>query len=128
MAYKKKIDLIDKLGINKSQDSEQDTITTQEEQNPKTNETSSASEQQTTQKEETANETKANSTNEQQRPSIERGCKVGEARTTIILNKELTKKVKYIALTRGSSIKDIVTEVLTELVERWEAEEGKIKV
>lgn len=66
--------------------------------------------------------------NKEECPSIERGCKPGEARTTIILNKEITKKVKYIALTKGCSIKDIFTEVLTDLVERWEAKKGEIRV
>lgn len=66
--------------------------------------------------------------NKEKCPSIERGCKPGEARTTIILNKELTKKVKYIALIKGSTIKDIFTEVLTDLVERWEAKKGEIRV
>ena len=40
------------------------------------------------------------------RPSTENGCKAGEARTTVILNKELVKKVKYIALAEDTSIKD----------------------
>lgn len=60
------------------------------------------------------------------RPSTENGCKAGEARTTVILNKELVKKVKYIALAEGSSIKDKVTEGLTAIVEQWEANNGEI--
>ena len=62
------------------------------------------------------------------RPSTENGCKAGEARTTVILNKELVKKVKYIALAEGSSIKDKVTEVLTSIVEQWESVNGAINI
>ena len=62
------------------------------------------------------------------RPSTENGCKVGEARTTVILNKELVKKVKYIALAEGTSIKDKVTEGLTAIVEQWEKENGTINI
>lgn len=62
------------------------------------------------------------------RPSTENGCKAGEARTTVILNKELVKKVKYIALAEGSSIKDKVTEGLTAIVEQWEDVNGKINI
>ena len=62
------------------------------------------------------------------RPSTETGCKAGDARTTVILNKELVKKVKYIALAEGSSIKDKVTEGLTAIVEQWEVSNGKIPI
>ena len=62
------------------------------------------------------------------RPSTENGCKEGEARTTVILSKELVKKVKYIALLEGSSIKDKVTEGLNAIVEQWEATNGKISI
>lgn len=62
------------------------------------------------------------------RPSTENGCKAGEARTTVILNKELVKKVKYIALAEGTSIKDKVTEGLTAIVEEWEAKNGVIPI
>lgn len=62
------------------------------------------------------------------RPATENGCKVGEARTTIILNKELVKKVKYIALAEGCSIKDKVSEGLAIIVEHWEAKNHKIKI
>lgn len=62
------------------------------------------------------------------RPSTENGCKAGEARTTVILNKELVKKVKYIALAEGTSIKDKVTEGLSAIVEQWEANNGEIPI
>lgn len=62
------------------------------------------------------------------RPSTENGCKAGEARTTVILNKELVKKIKYIALAEGSSIKDKMTEGLTAIVEQWEAANGEINI
>lgn len=62
------------------------------------------------------------------RPSTENGCKAGEARTTVILNKELVKKIKYIALAEGTSIKDKVTEGLSAIVEQWEANNGEIPI
>lgn len=62
------------------------------------------------------------------RPSVESGCKEGDARTTIILNKELVKKVKFIALSEGTTIKDKVTEGLTAIVKAWEDEKGEINV
>ena len=62
------------------------------------------------------------------RPSTENGCKAGEARTTVILNKELVKKIKYIALAEGTSIKEKVTEGLTAIVEQWEANNGEISI
>lgn len=61
-----------------------------------------------------------------QRPSTETGCKEGDARTTIILNKELIRKVKFIALAEGSTIKDKVSEALQAVVESWEAEHGEV--
>lgn len=61
-----------------------------------------------------------------QRPSTETGCKEGDARTTIILNKELIKKVKFIALAEGSTIKDKVSEALQAVVANWEAEHGEV--
>lgn len=60
------------------------------------------------------------------RPSVEAGCKEGDARTTIILNKELIRKVKFIALAEGSTIKDKVSEALQTVVAAWEAEHGEI--
>lgn len=60
--------------------------------------------------------------------STENECETGEARTTVILNKELVKKVKYIALAEGSGIKDKVTEGLTAIVEQWEAVNGEINI
>ncbi len=60
------------------------------------------------------------------RPSVEKGCKSGDTRTTIILNKELVRKVKYIALAEGSTIKDKVTEGLKTIVEQWEFQNGPV--
>ena len=62
------------------------------------------------------------------RPTTENGCKAGEARTTVILNKELVRKIKFIALAEGTSIKAKVTEGLTAIVEKWEANNGKIRL
>lgn len=60
------------------------------------------------------------------RPSVEAGCKEGDARTTIILNKELIRKVKFIALAEGSTIKNKVTEALQMVVQAWESEHGEV--
>lgn len=65
---------------------------------------------------------------QEMRPSTENGCKAGEARTTVILNKELVKKVKFIALAEGTSIKDKVTEGLISIVKQWEASNGEIPI
>ena len=62
------------------------------------------------------------------RPSVEASCKEGDARTTIILNKDLMRKVKFIALADGSTIKDKVSEALQAVVESWEAEHGSIQI
>lgn len=62
------------------------------------------------------------------RPSVEAGCKAGDARTTIILNKELIRKVKFIALAEGATIKDKVSEALQVVVESWEAKHGPIQI
>lgn len=76
----------------------------------------------------------SNSTNQETkevaipRPSVEAGCKEGDTRTTIILNKELIRKIKFIALAEGSTIKDKVSEALQAVVEAWEAEHGSIQI
>lgn len=44
------------------------------------------------------------------------------------VHKELVKKVKYIALAEGTSIKEKVTEGLTAIVEQWEASNGEIPI
>lgn len=62
------------------------------------------------------------------RPSVEAGCKEGDARTTIILSKELIRKIKYIALAEGSTIKDKVSESLQATVASWEDEHGIIQI
>ncbi|WP_444366809.1 hypothetical protein [Prevotella sp.] len=68
----------------------------------------------------------ASETAKESRPSVEAGCKAGDTRTTIILNKELIKKVKFIALAEGKTIKDKATEAFTTMVEKWEKENGPI--
>ena len=49
-----------------------------------------------------------------------------ETRTTIIINKDRLKKVKFIALTEGKTIKEIIAEVIDDKLERWEKENGPI--
>ena len=68
----------------------------------------------------------ASETVKEPRPSVEAGCKAGDTRTTIILNKELIKKVKFIALAEGKTIKDKATEAFKTMVEEWEKENGPI--
>lgn len=56
----------------------------------------------------------------------ERGTKVGEARTTFILSKDLLAKVKGIAYWDRVNIKDVVERALREEVRKWEDEKGKV--
>ena len=63
-----------------------------------------------------------------ERAYVESGCKAGEARTTIILSKDLMKKIKFIALAEGCSIKEKVTEGLKAVVDEWEAKNGQVPV
>ena len=50
-----------------------------------------------------------------------------EVRTTIILDKELLKKIKFIALTEGKTFKDKATEAFADMVEEWEEEPSNFK-
>lgn len=68
----------------------------------------------------------ASETVKEPRPSVEAGCKAGDTRTTIIINKDRLKKVKFIALTEGKTIKEIIAEVIDDKLERWEKENGPI--
>ena len=68
----------------------------------------------------------ASETVKEPRPSVEAGCKAGDTRTTIIINKELLQKIKFIALAEKKTIKDKATEAFTTMVEEWEKENGPI--
>lgn len=60
------------------------------------------------------------------RPSVEAGCKAGDTRTTIIINKDRLQKIKFIALAERKTIKKIIAEVIDEKLEKWEIENGPI--
>lgn len=60
------------------------------------------------------------------RPSVEAGCKAGDTRTTIIINKDRLQKIKFIALAERKTIKEIIAEVIDDKLERWEKENGPI--
>ena len=60
------------------------------------------------------------------RPSVEAGCKAGDTRTTIIINKDRHQKIKFIALAERKTIKEIIAEVIDEKLEKWEIENGPI--
>lgn len=60
-------------------------------------------------------------------PHVETDDKGDEVRTTIILDKELLKKVKFIAQTEGKTFKDKATEAFADMVEEWEEEPSNFK-
>ena len=62
------------------------------------------------------------------RLSVEKGCRLAIPKLLSFFNKELVRKVKYIALAEGSSIKDKVTEGLRTIVEQWEAQNGPVSL
>ena len=47
----------------------------------------------------------ASETAKESRPSVEAGCKAGDTRTTIIINKDRLQKIKFIALAERLSKK-----------------------
>lgn len=54
--------------------------------------------------------------------------KVVETRATFIVNPELVRKLKYISLAEGRLLKDVVSMAMTEFIDQWEAENGRIKL
>ena len=68
----------------------------------------------------------ASETVKEPRPSVEAGCKAGDTRTTIIINKDRLQKIKFIALAERKTIKEIIAEVIDDKLERWENENGPI--
>lgn len=53
---------------------------------------------------------------------------VGKNRATFILPTDTHKKLKYISLMEGINQQDIVAEALDVYIEKWEKENGKIKM
>ena len=51
-----------------------------------------------------------------------------ENRATFIVEKGLTRKLKYIALMETKLYKDVISEALSSYVERWEKNNGKINL
>lgn len=51
-----------------------------------------------------------------------------ENRATFIVDKEVTRKLKYIALMETRTYKDIVGEALQEYIDRWEKKNGTINL
>ena len=49
-------------------------------------------------------------------------------RATFVVDKEITRKLKYIALMETKLYKDIVSEALSSYIERWESEKGVINL
>lgn len=49
-------------------------------------------------------------------------------RATFVVDKEITRKLKYIALMETKLYKDIVSEALSSYIERWESENGVINL
>ena len=55
-------------------------------------------------------------------------AKKEEIRATLIVNPELLRKLKYISLVEGSLLKDLLDVALTNYIEGWESENGKIRL
>lgn len=49
-------------------------------------------------------------------------------RATFVVDKAITRKLKYIALMETKLYKDIVSEALTSFIERWENDNGAINL
>ena len=56
----------------------------------------------------------------------EPGSKVEETRATFIVDPELIRKKKYIALVENNLLKDVISEALSSFIESWEAKNGNI--
>ena len=51
-----------------------------------------------------------------------------EERATFIVDKDLTRKLKYIALMETKLYKNVIAEALSSYIERWESENGVINL
>ena len=51
-----------------------------------------------------------------------------ENRATFIIDRDITRKLKYIALMETRLYKNVVSEALLSYIERWEEENGTIKL
>lgn len=51
-----------------------------------------------------------------------------EERATFIVDKDLTRKLKYIALMETKLYKNVIAEALSSYIERWEGENGIINL
>lgn len=51
-----------------------------------------------------------------------------EERATFIVDKDLTRKLKYIALMETKLYKNVIAEALSSYIERWEGENGVINL
>ena len=58
----------------------------------------------------------------------EQVSKAEEVRATFIVSPELLRKVKYISLVDGVLLKDVISEALTNYIEAWETDNGKIRL
>lgn len=58
----------------------------------------------------------------------ESGTKTEETRATFIVDPELIRKIKYISLVESTLLKDVISDALTSYIEKWEAENGKIRL
>lgn len=51
-----------------------------------------------------------------------------EIRATFIVDPDLLQKVKYISLVEGILLKDVISEVLNNYVDKWETDNRKIRL
>lgn len=61
------------------------------------------------------------------RPAAERGCKTGEARYTILMNKDQAEAVKNIAYWKRQQLKEVIAEALTQYINNYEKKNGAVK-
>lgn len=58
----------------------------------------------------------------------ESGTKPEETRATFIVDPELIRKIEYISLVESTLLKDVISNALTSYIEKWEAENSKIRL
>lgn len=51
-----------------------------------------------------------------------------EIRSTIIVDEQVMKRLKYVSLVEGKMIKTVLGEAFADFLAKWEAEHGKINI
>lgn len=66
-------------------------------------------------------------THPEDRPATEKGCKPGEARYTVIMNKAQAEALKDIAYWQRVNFKEVLAEAAAQYIDRYEKKNGAIK-